>query len=546
MEIWLAVPTEFRYASLTITAGGLNTIYQTAEGRVRPVRPCRVVVALSGLEHEENPNMVSLTLLMLAAMADHTPCEALKSLSIPNTTITASEPVAAGPQRNARGGRAALLPAHCRVAAVLKPSADSHIEMELWMPSENWNGKFLAVGNGGWAGNIETGAMAAGLARGYATASNDTGHKGSSASFAVNHPEKLIDFGYRSMHEMAVRSKAIMRAFYGRAPQLSYYQGCSTGGRQGLMEAQRFPEDFDAIIAGAPVNNVVHLNIQSVARQVDMLREPSGILPPDKLMLFANAVVAACDANDGVKDGIIADPQMCKFDPQVLMCKAGDAPDCLTAPQVETAKRAYTPVKTKNGEVVYPGSSPGFEPGYRMPTPGTPMNPLFTDMPRYVGHQDANWDVMSFDLDADLALAMKHGSLIESTDPDLAKFKGRGGKLLLYHGWADPGPAPENTIGYVSAVAQKLGGNQDDWMRLFLMPGMGHCRGGIGPDQADFLTAIENWREKGEAPARIVASRAASQGRTEMTRPLCPYPQVAKYSGAGSTDDAKNFVCAAR
>jgi feruloyl esterase len=418
--------------------------------------------------NEENPTMMSLAMLLLATMAEQSPCEALKSLSIPNTTITASEYVPAGTQRNARGGRTAPLPAHCRVAAVLQPSPDSHIEMELWMPSENWNGKFLAVGNGGWAGNIETAAMAAGLTRGYATASNDTGHKGGSASFAPGHPEKLVDFGYRSMHEMAIRSKAIIQAFYNRGPRLSYYQGCSTGGRQGLMEAQRFPEDFDAIIAGAPVNNIVHLNIQSVARQVEMLREPSGILPAGKLALLGNAVVAACDANDGVKDGIISNPQMGKFDPQVLMCAAGDAPDCLTPSQVQTAKRACAPVKTKTGEMVYPGSSPGFESGCRMPTPGSPMNPLFTDMPRYVGHQDANWGVTSFDLDADLTLAMKNASFLESTDPGLSKFKASGGKLLLCHGWADPGPAPENTINYITAVKKKLGGNQDDWMRLFL------------------------------------------------------------------------------
>lgn len=490
--------------------------------------------------------MISLAMLLLATVVQQGSCDALKSISIPNTTITAAEYVPAGPQRNARGGQSRQLPAHCRVAAVLQPSSDSHIEMELWMPAENWNGKFLAAGNGGWAGNIDTAAIATGLARGYATASTDTGHKGGSASFAVGHPEKLIDFGYRSMHEMAVRSKTIIQSFYSRGPQLSYYQGCSTGGRQGLMEAQRFPDDFDAIIVGAPVNNIVHLNIQSVARQVETLREPSRILPPNKLTLFANAVVAACDGNDGVKDGIISNPQTCRFDPQVLMCKAGDSPDCLTASQVQTARRAHEPVKTKAGEMVYPGSSPGFESGYRMPTPGSPTNPLFTDMPRYVGHQDAQWDIMSFDLEADLALAMKNASFVESTDPDLKKFKDIGGKLLLYHGWADPGPAPENTINYVSSVAKKLSGNQDDWMRLFLMPGMGHCSGGVGPDRADFLTALENWREKGEAPARIVASRNASQGRTEMTRPLCAYPQVAKYTGTGSTDDAKNFVCGAR
>jgi feruloyl esterase len=491
--------------------------------------------------------MISImALALLAPLAQQGPCEGLKSLSLPHTTITSSQYVAAGEQRTGRGSQGAPLPAHCRVAATLKPSADSHIEMELWLPVENWNGKFLAVGNGGWAGNIETGAISAGLARGYATASNDTGHKGGSASFAIGHPEKVVDFAYRAMHEMAVQSKALIQAFYKRGPQLSYYQGCSTGGRQGLMAAQRYPEDFDAIIAGAPVNNVIHLNIQSVERQMEMLKAPARIMPAEKVTLFANAVVAACDQNDGVKDNIISDPQMCRFDPQTLMCKAGDAANCLTTAQVETAKRAYAEVKTSKGAMVYPGSSPGFESGYRMPSPGKPVNPLFGDMPRYIGRQDANWDLMTFDLDTDLALALKNASFIESTNPDMAKFKARGGKLLVYHGWADPGPAPQNSINYVSSVKEKLVGNQDDWMRLFLMPGVGHCRGGVGPDQADFLGAMERWREGGQAPAAITASRAAGQGRTEMTRPLCPYPQVAKYSGSGSTDDAKNFVCSSR
>ena len=275
------------------------------------------------------------------------------------------------------------------------------------MPAENWNGKFLAVGNGGWAGNIVTDAIATGVSRGYAAASNDTGHQDAGAAFAM-HPEKVIDFGYRAMHEMTVRSKAVVQAFYNRGPQLSYYQGCSTGGRQGMMEAQRYPDDFDAIIVGAPVYNQVHLNESQVALQVEMLKDPSRIVPPNKVTLFANAVMAACDANDGVKDNIINDPQTCKFDPGTLMCKAGDAADCLTAPQVTSAKQLYTPVKSKKGEAVYPGRVPGVEAGWaaRIPNAAAPMNPLWGDMPRFVGHRDAKWDPMSFDLDADMALAL--------------------------------------------------------------------------------------------------------------------------------------------
>jgi feruloyl esterase len=491
----------------------------------------------------------SVAFVAAAALLQQPSCDALKTMSLPRATITAVQFMAAGaaaPGRGGRGGPAAPLPAHCRVAATLTPSADSHIEMELWLPTENWNGKFLAVGNGGWAGSISFDAMAAGLRRGYATASNDTGHKGGSAAFALGHPEKLIDFGYRAMHEMAVQSKAVIHALYNRAPRLSYYQGCSTGGRQGLMAAQRYPEDFDAILAGAPVYNVVHLNVSQVALQVGMLKNPASLVPPEKRTLLANAVGDACDAQDGVKDGIVSEPRACTFDAAVLACKAGDAADCLTPMQVENARSAYEPVKTRSGALVYPGRSPGFESGWRIPTPGTPLNPLFTDMVRYVGRQDPNWDPLTFDLEKDLALAVKNAGFIEASDPDLARFKARGGKLLLYHGWADPGPAPENTINYFEAVAKKLGVKQDDWMRLFLMPGVGHCGGGVGPDQADFLGALERWKEEGVAPGQIIATRPAGRGGSAaMSRPLCPHPQVARYNGSGSTDDAKNFTCGA-
>jgi feruloyl esterase len=260
-------------------------------------------------------------------------------------------------------------------------------------------------------------------------------------------------------------------------------------------------------------------------------------------------VLNACDAQDGVKDGIVSNPEACKFDPAVLMCKGSkdDLNDagggCLTATQVESVRRAYAPVKTKSGEVVYPGHSFGFETGWRIPQPGAPINPLFADMPRYLSRQDANWDVMTFDLDADLAAAVKNAGYIESSDPHLEKFKARGGKLLLYHGWADPGPAPANTIRYYHEVVKALGGSkQDDWMRLFLLPGVGHCGGGVGPDQADYMAALERWKETGSAPDQIVAAKVAG-GRVAMTRPICAYPKVAVYKGTGSTNDAVNFSC---
>jgi feruloyl esterase len=293
------------------------------------------------------------------------------------------------------------------------------------------------------------------------------------------------------------------------------------------------------------VYNQIHLNTSQVSLQVDMFRDPSLILPPVKLKLVAAAVLRACDAQDGVKDGIVGNPERCSFDPAALLCKGGsDGADCLTAKQVDSAKRGYAPVKTKAGVTVYPGHSPGFEAGWRMADPASAINPLFADMPRFIARQDASWDVMSFELDADLALAVKNAGYIESSDPHLEKFKARGGKLLLYHGWADPGPAPANTIHYVNEVARSLGGKQDDWMRLFLLPGVGHCGGGPGPDQADYMGTIERWRESGTAPDQIPAAHVVAN-RVDMTRPLCPYPALAQYKGTGSTNDAANFACKA-
>src|SRR5215831_6699423 len=300
-----------------------------------------------------------IAVLALIAASSTSPCDDLKSLQVRNVAITATEMVKAAP----------AVPAHCRVSAVLTPVPESHIEIEVWLPASadgsgaagsGWNGKLEIVGNGGWAGVISTPAMASALREGYATASTDTGHKGGSGSFAVQR-EALVDFGYRSMHELTVAAKAMVAAFYQRPARLSYYNGCSTGGRQGMMEAQRYPDDFDAIVAGAPVYNQIHLNTSQVALQMQMLRDPALIVPPAKVAMLAKAVLNVCDASDGVKDGIVSDPLKCSFDPAVLQCKTGDGADCLTAKQVESVKRAYAPAKTSGGAPVYPGHAYGFE-----------------------------------------------------------------------------------------------------------------------------------------------------------------------------------------
>jgi feruloyl esterase len=439
---------------------------------------------------------------------------------------------------------APLLPAHCRVAAVLAPSPDSHIEIEVWLPTESWNGKFQAVGNGGWAGVISYPALAAALQEGYATSSTDTGHKGANSLFGIGHPEKVIDYSHRAVHEMTVTAKALITAFYDRGPRLSYWNGCSTGGRQGLMSAQRFPTDFDAIIAGAPANYHSHLHTSDLAVAVPALKHPGSLLPPEKLAMLNAAVVSACDAGDGVKDGLLADPRTCRFDPSVLLCRNGEGDNCLTTAQLETVKRVYAPVKASKGDLIFPGKAPGSETGWTaVSTNSTAPIPVALGSFQ-LAYNDANWDWRTFDLDRDVKVVDDRTGFVNAIDPDLRAFKARGGKLLMYHGWNDVAIAPENSINYYSSVLEKMGGSQSDWFRLFMAPGMGHCGGGVGPSQVNYMAALERWREKGVAPDHLTAFRV-NNNRVDMTRPLCPYPQVARYTGAGSSNDASNFVCKA-
>jgi feruloyl esterase len=500
-----------------------------------------------------------MSLPMVAALAvAQTPCDQLK-LSLPNTTITSIQFVAAGPfvapaaappavgsapvapqpapaGRGGRGGAApagggrgaapaASVPAYCRVLMVLTPSSDSHIEAAVFLPAENWNGKLQVVGNGGWAGTVSYPAMAAALREGYATASNDTGHRANDAGgggmFGLGHPEKITDFAYRAMHETVVKAKLITAAFYGKGPKYSYYNGCSTGGRQGLIEVTRFPEDFDAVSAGAPANPHVHLHAAGVERSLELMKN-NAPLTQAKVETLHNAVLAACDALDGVKDGIISNPEKCHYDPSALLCKSADGPSCLTPGQVETVKIVFGDIKTKKGEVIWTGYPAGTElvVGSLRSVPTGPGG--VWDVIRVLGHQDKDYDWHNFDLDAEVAQADKAG--IDVLTYDLSAFKAHGGKLLLYHGWYDSSIPPEHTVLYYNAVLAKMGKKQDDWMRLYMEPGMAHCGGGIGPPEA------------------IIASHVTGT-TVDMTRPLCPYPQVAAYKGVGSTNDASNFSC---
>jgi len=495
---------------------------------------------------------------MTALLSAQTPCERLPSVSLLKAAITEAELVPAGPFRrgNAQERATKVLPAHCRVAAVLTPSTDSHIEMEVWLPVD-WNGKFQAVGNGGWAGRITftegnnsavAHSMASALREHYATASTDTGHNAAvtpGASFALGHPEKLIDYGYRAIHEMTAQSKAIMTAFYGRAPRLSYWNSCSNGGRQGLMEAQRFPQDFDGILAGAPASNWTGRAIQSLWVAQASHKDEASYIPPAKYSLIHDAVLQACDTMDGVKDGVLEDPMRCKFDPSVLLCKEADGPTCLTAQQVETARKIYSPaVNPRTKQEIYPGLAPGSEPGwatYAGPRPFATGEEHF----KFVVFKDPNWTYRTLNFDTDVALAERiDGGMINALNPNLSAFFTRGGKLLQYHGWSDPQIPPLHSVNYYKSVLDAMGGADrvHSSYRLFMVPGMGHCGGGPGPNTFDAFGALEEWVEKGKAPEQIIASRLGN-GTAVRTRPLCPYPQVAVYKKTGATDDAASFFC---
>ena len=476
----------------------------------------------------------------------NTACAKLTSLVLPHTTITRAEFVDAG--GSIEGGGTAPAPrAICRVAATLAPSADSDIKMELWMPTAGWNEKFQAVGNGAFGGSIAYPAMAGALRRGYAVASTDTGHTGNTGGFGLGHPEKIVDFGWRAVHEMTVVSKRIVAAYYERGPRYSYWTGCSAGGRQALKEAQRFPEDFHGIVAGAPGLDWTGRAVQAmrVAKALES-RTAARLLEVQRKRLHA-AALDACDAADGLKDGLIANPQRCAFDPAVTRCKGGDSEGCLTDAQVETARLIYSSaVNRKTGREIA-GLMPGSELGWTDLGWTASARATGLDQFRFIVFGEPAWTVDRFDQDADIARAEDiDGGTINALDPNLKPFFERGGKLIQYHGWSDPQISPGNSTQYYARVLETLGGaaNVQGSYRLFMAPGMGHCGGGDGPNTFDMLAALEQWVEHRRSPESVPASQSTN-GVVDRTRPLCPFPQVAAYTGSGSVSEAANFACRA-
>lgn len=497
-------------------------------------------------------------------------CDDLINLKLDHTTIASSESVPAGTFSPPYGPPIENLPKFCRVTGVIKPTSDSYIRFEVWLPAEGWNGKFLGVGNGGFAGSIGYGALGDDLKRGYATAGTDTGHEADAAdaSWAFHHPEKVIDFGYRGLHETTVNAKAVIQAFYSEAPKHSYFDSCSDGGREALMEAQRFPEDYDGILAGAPANFWTHLVTSGVDVAQKTYGNPAGYISTMKLPAITTAVIAACDAQDGVKDGILNDPTRCHFDPSSLLCKDGrDSRNCLTAPQVASLKEYYSGGKDSRGNSMFPGYMQGGEnPGWAQWIigfgPGGSFGAVYVENYfRYMVFEDPSWNILKADVDtAERKAEEKTAKALNSTDTNLSRFASRGGKLILYHGWNDQAISPLNTVHYYHDVLRAMGKQQaDNLLRLYMVPGMEHCSGGPGANsfgqlghttakgpEYGIFTALENWVEQSQVPAEIVATKYVDDRKSkgvQMTRPLCPYPQVPTYKGNGDTNDAANFSC---
>ena len=497
-------------------------------------------------------------------------CEALANLTLANTTITSSKAVPPGaftPPGGRAGRGSAELPALCQVHGVLAPMPHSNIQFEVWLPVANWNGKLQVVGNGGLAGTIGYPAMATAVRDGFAAASTDTGHSSTESPAWLEDRDRLIDYSYRALHLTTVNAKAIVHAYYSEEAKRAYYTGCSTGGKQGLMEAQRYPADFDGILAGDAANFWTHQMASEVWNGA-VTSTPETNLAKEKLELLQDATLKACDALDGAVDGLVSDPARCHFDPAKLQCTGTDSATCLTPAQVDAVRKIYDgPVNPRTGRRLYPGLYPGGELGWAANTvinKTTKSGVSSYDFWGYAFYHKADWPFPAFDFDKDVQHADEDlGPITNATNPNLEEFRKLGHKLIYYHGAADPLIPARNGIDYFESVVSFEKGLQrtQSFFRAFLVPGLYHCSGGPGPiafgtslpapaDQRDAdhdaLRALERWVETGTAPARIIGSKYVDNDPAKglaLQRPLCPHPQVAHYKGSGDMNDAANFAC---
>ena len=509
-------------------------------------------------------NAARVALLLSLILGAHAPGLVAQSIECSVATVQAKAPkgttITGAVVVPAEGKR----PQYCRVDGHVA-SPGNEVNFRLGLP-DGWNGKFLFQGVGGLGGTIAN--LDASLVRGYASASTDTGHLASDPNWGSNRA-KEIDYGHRGTHVTAVASKALASAFYAKPIQYAYFNGCSNGGRQAMMEVQRYPDDFDGIIGGHPATGTPMQAGRAIVYQ-HMLASPDNYLSSEKIEVLSKATLAACDATDGLTDGLITDPTACRFNPETLTCKGADGPDCLTAGQVTTVKKIYAgatangkpfaygfpvgheggasgwsqwisgavaPAKQEDGSLAYGGTR--LPSGYGLMEPNFRFLALDTDDPAF------SWKVLN--LDRDLPRLKTMTEILSPLDPDLRPFRKSGGKLILYHGWSDPGISALGTVAYYDQMVKAVGGQNDadSFTRLYMVPGMHHCGGGPGPNSFDMLPVLEAWVEKGVAPTSVIASRSVN-GKTERTRPLCPHPQVARYDGQGSVDDAASFRCGVR
>jgi feruloyl esterase len=462
--------------------------------------------------------LVSFVLGLSVAQANaDTLCEKLTQMTIPKVTIRSAILARSAPGVD-------QLPPFCRVEVIANPVPDSSIEFEVWIP-EAWNGKLQGFGNGGYSGALAYSGMARALKAGYATASHNTGHSGDSMKFGQGHPEKVVDYAYRAVHVMTENAKLIVRAGTGRSASHSYFVSCSAGGHQALSEVQRYPNDYDGVVAGAPANNRIRQTFGFQWSWRALHREDGApIVSLSKLALVTKAVIESCDGKDGLKDGLIEDPRR---------CAEPDLSEVLSADEATAVRKVW-----RGATGIFPGLPMGSENTGRqswkdlLDAPEPPRSDLF----RFFLFHDPNWNWRSLDWERDLAYADAKLGFLDAVNPNLDAFRRRGGKLLMYAGWGDHTVPPEDTVNYFEKIKQTMG-STSDFLRLFMSPGMGHCGGGIGPNQFDAVAAIDAWVTKGNAPDRLVASVG------NRTRPLCPYPLVARYKGQGSIDEAANFAC---
>jgi feruloyl esterase len=497
-------------------------------------------------------------------------CSYLEYQSFLQTTIGSATVVPADPI----SGR----PEHCQVNATISPGAGSRIGVVYRLPvAASWNGKLLGIGGSGWAGDLTIGSATLGLSLGYATLQTDTGHPSPNPfdlTWSLLAPgqlaeEAVVDYGHRAIHLMTTVGKEVARVFYGRPHDFAYFQGCSNGGRQGFHEVQRHPDDYDGVISGAPVYNV-GVFMSAIWRTQIFHAEPGRNLLPAHVPLLASAVVAACDTLgrvDQVADGIITNPLRCRFDPRSLQCADpmdGGNPTCLSASQVETVLELYRGRRTSDGEEIAEGITHGSEPDWTLRSVGVPVFPLGLNAVlgspffSYMVRLDPGFSLFDVDVDHDLeeAKAAFATRQIVATSPNVMPFIRKGGKWIIWHGFDDPGPSPEQSAKYYETVVDALGkrlhaGRDEDHgnrlravqqhIRYFLAPGVFHCGGGPGPDvvNPNLLTALSQWVEHGVAPETIVATKSKSP----LARPMCSYPKLARYAGSGDTNDPVNFVC---